>query len=201
MTTKDKILRAVMTIFLKDGNEGLTMRRIAEEAGIGKSTVYEYFDSKEIMVAEAFLFAANGFLDKIHEGFNGMSHMPFEQVMRISIEGILTTFQNEITNFMKAFEGNSIMGPNGVMKQLYKDELIDLQLKGINYTEVFLKKGQEEGIIRDDLLPIDVVNFQRIFVLLCAGFCSKDGMVTSYSESVEDPVNYVYDALMRMYGR
>ncbi|MCF7804391.1 MAG: TetR/AcrR family transcriptional regulator [Candidatus Marinimicrobia bacterium] len=48
------ILNAAMEIFSKKGLAGTTIQEIAEQAEIGKGTVYEYFDSKDAILAGAF---------------------------------------------------------------------------------------------------------------------------------------------------
>ena len=44
---RERILEAAAAIFARRGFSGAVMADIAEEAGIGKGTLYEYFDSKE----------------------------------------------------------------------------------------------------------------------------------------------------------
>ncbi len=57
ISTKDKILSAVIS-HIKDGDnlEQITISKIAAEAEIGKSTVYEHFSSKEDMVSETYIY-------------------------------------------------------------------------------------------------------------------------------------------------
>lgn len=56
-STKDKILSAVLS-HIKEGNnlEHMTISKIANEAEIGKSTVYEHFSSKEEMISETYQY-------------------------------------------------------------------------------------------------------------------------------------------------
>jgi len=60
MSTKDKILSAVIA-HIKEGDslEQITISKIAAEAEIGKSTVYEHFNSKEEMVSETYSYLLN----------------------------------------------------------------------------------------------------------------------------------------------
>ncbi len=46
---KEKILRAVLELFLENGTANLKVSEIAAKADVGKGTVYEYFSSKEDM--------------------------------------------------------------------------------------------------------------------------------------------------------
>ena len=49
---KKEILRAAAKVFFVNGFEGAKIEDIAKEAGIGKGTVYEYFDSKQQLFEE-----------------------------------------------------------------------------------------------------------------------------------------------------
>lgn len=46
-TKKDLIIQAAAQIFAKSGYTGTLMAQVAQTAGIGKGTIYEYFQSKE----------------------------------------------------------------------------------------------------------------------------------------------------------
>ena len=51
MRRRHEIFKASVKLFLKNGFQETSMREIAEEAGIGKSTLYDYFPTKdEILV-------------------------------------------------------------------------------------------------------------------------------------------------------
>lgn len=44
---REKILKAVLELFMENGQGSLKVSKIAERADVGKGTVYEYFKSKE----------------------------------------------------------------------------------------------------------------------------------------------------------
>src|SRR3954454_12589751 len=52
--TVDRLGRAALDLLSRDGFAGLTVRRVAAEAGVGAATAYTYFSSKEHLVAEVF---------------------------------------------------------------------------------------------------------------------------------------------------
>ena len=52
--TVDRLGRAAVELLNRDGFAGLTVRRVAAEAGVGAATAYTYFSSKEHLVAEVF---------------------------------------------------------------------------------------------------------------------------------------------------
>jgi AcrR family transcriptional regulator len=55
------ILQAAIRVFSEHGFEGAKMEYIAKEAGIGKGTVYEYFESKERLFEEILKFSVEEF--------------------------------------------------------------------------------------------------------------------------------------------
>ena len=52
--TVDRLGRAALDLLSREGFAGLTVRRVAAEAGVGSATAYTYFSSKEHLVAEVF---------------------------------------------------------------------------------------------------------------------------------------------------
>ena len=52
--TVDRLGRAAVDLLTREGFAGLTVRRVAAEAGVGAATAYTYFSSKEHLVAEVF---------------------------------------------------------------------------------------------------------------------------------------------------
>jgi AcrR family transcriptional regulator len=52
--TVDRLGRAALELLNREGFSGLTVRRVAAEAGVGAATAYTYFSSKEHLVAEVF---------------------------------------------------------------------------------------------------------------------------------------------------
>lgn len=55
------ILRAAIRVFSEHGFDGAKMEYIAKEAGIGKGTIYEYFESKERLFEEIMKFSVEEF--------------------------------------------------------------------------------------------------------------------------------------------
>jgi AcrR family transcriptional regulator len=60
---KEKILESAIRVFSKQGRTSTKISDIAEEAGIGKGTIYEYFLSKDELFSASFDF----FIEKLEE--------------------------------------------------------------------------------------------------------------------------------------
>ncbi len=52
--TVDRLGKAAVDLLNREGFAGLTVRRVAAEAGVGAATAYTYFSCKEHLVAEVF---------------------------------------------------------------------------------------------------------------------------------------------------
>jgi TetR/AcrR family transcriptional regulator, cholesterol catabolism regulator len=65
--TVDRLERAAVDLLNRDGFSGLTVRRVAAEAGVGAATAYTYFSSKEHLVAEVFWRRLAGAAPAPHE--------------------------------------------------------------------------------------------------------------------------------------
>ncbi|MGV9799991.1 TetR/AcrR family transcriptional regulator [Mycobacterium sp. NPDC003449] len=52
--TVERLGLAAVALISREGFTGLTVRRVAAEAGVGSATAYTYFSSKEHLVAEVF---------------------------------------------------------------------------------------------------------------------------------------------------
>src|SRR5665648_260493 len=55
LETKMKIQKSAREVFLKKGIKGASVREIAKKAGIGASTLYGYYSSKELLFIETIL--------------------------------------------------------------------------------------------------------------------------------------------------
>ncbi len=51
---QQRIKEAMVRLILRDGIDGISVAKIAREAGVSPATIYVYYDSKEEMLAEVF---------------------------------------------------------------------------------------------------------------------------------------------------
>lgn len=65
--TVERLGRAAVELLNREGFAGLTVRRVAAEAGVGAATAYTYFSSKEHLVAEVFWRRLTGAPPAPHE--------------------------------------------------------------------------------------------------------------------------------------
>lgn len=199
--TKHKIMEAVIETYKHQGVEGLTMKNVAKSAGIGKSTVYEYFSSKEQMIAEAIVYSVDKYVDRLHGHTEQYSEASFEVTVRAVIENLINALKNEFGDLFAFAMESTDKQLNHYMKSEMLPQLIEISQKAIEYTWVLLKKGQEEGVVRDGLYNLDVFNFQRFLFMQCGSFAKDGPMVKLLIQDIERPVEYIYDQIIRLYGK
>lgn len=61
MNTKDKIFDVSLDLFSKKGYDSVSLREIAEEVGIKKSSIYSHYPSKEAILMDIFEYFTNQF--------------------------------------------------------------------------------------------------------------------------------------------
>ena len=54
MNTKEKIFEAALDLFSKKGYDSVSLREIADNVGIKKSSIYSHYPSKEAILMDIF---------------------------------------------------------------------------------------------------------------------------------------------------
>jgi len=75
------IIAAAIEVFAQDGLSNGKIATIAEKAGIGKGTVYEYFSSKEDIFAAVF----HDFFNQMMTGYSQLIDAPMDPVKKIEL--------------------------------------------------------------------------------------------------------------------
>lgn len=82
---RERIMEAAVQVFSKKGYHLTKMEEIAVAAGIGKGTIYEYFESKLQLLQQIMENSLRLYYEAIGE--EDRSRMSFEERMRIIMEG------------------------------------------------------------------------------------------------------------------
>lgn len=75
MASREAILRAALTILVRDGYENLTIEGVARGAGTGKSTIYRWWKGRGDLAVDAFFSTIDETLD-LHE--SGLPEADFQ---------------------------------------------------------------------------------------------------------------------------
>jgi AcrR family transcriptional regulator len=68
--TREAIREAVISVMAESGQEGLTMQRIAEKAGVAKGTLYLYFNNKEDLLEDTIGWCYKSLVEGLEEIFD-----------------------------------------------------------------------------------------------------------------------------------
>jgi len=105
MRTKDKILQVMMN-YIKSGInlENVSMQTIANDVEIGKSTLYEYFDNKQQIITEAYVYLIRHYHEIL---VNVDKSKGFEYALKKEIQLIIEVM-TEAKMIMEAILQNSV---------------------------------------------------------------------------------------------
>lgn len=88
---REMILRAAGKVFGEKGFHLATVEEIAKEAGVGKGTIYQYFDSKSDIVTQLHMWFVQRYLEALDTVLDEM--LPFadncRQILSIHVEHML----------------------------------------------------------------------------------------------------------------
>lgn len=84
--TVDAILEAAAILFAQDGFEATSTTRIAERAGVGVGSLYEYFPNKDALVAQLLKRHCDRMIERFAQRFRSAEGQPLEEVIAIFVE-------------------------------------------------------------------------------------------------------------------
>lgn len=164
----DVILDAATKIVAEKGIQGATMDDIASAAELGKATIYNYFASKQLLLAALDLrgtrIEAEGFRRAYDAGSNGL-----DRTLRI----VRFYFQYAM-EYPVCFQAKVQMGriDATIFAQLWKDSMVQEYVRAVQGIHQILTRAIADGInggsIRSDLDP------QRMSLLL---WCQSNGVI------------------------
>jgi AcrR family transcriptional regulator len=141
-TTKDRILSAVVS-YIKEGlTDQISLAKIASDAEIGKSTVYEHFKSKEEMIEETYRYLLSQYESIL---LKDISEMTFKGAFIEQLERNLIVMEDARTIM------DMLM--NHHADEFYKfgkslePRVLELQSKIAKRFEAIMKMGVSEGVI------------------------------------------------------
>jgi AcrR family transcriptional regulator len=83
------ILEATARVLLKHGYEGCTTKVVAEVAGVGIGSVYEYFPNKEALIAALVEREADRYMAVLTREMIGTFERPFAEALRVALSAAM----------------------------------------------------------------------------------------------------------------
>lgn len=155
-TKRKEIALACKNILLKKGIKNITVSELAKAAGIGKGTVYEYFNNKEDVVFEI----VNSFIDEYNKDL-----LKRIEKAKNTLEKFLIFFEffyedSEFINHYKEFLAISLTNPS--------KEMLKFKTKTKKFYYLVLENILKEGIKNKELKQ-NAVKFKKIIYNMAIG--------------------------------
>ena len=148
---RQMILLAAAEIFSNKGYHNAKIEDIAQQAGVGKGTVYEYFPSKEQL-----------FRDTLKEGANALAEVIQEQIEKeTTTRGKLIAFARKNMEIGRKYRVLSkiTMMVTSIMDESFREWLIGMHKSWLETIEKIVRDGIKTGQIK----PLDVTCFANVF--------------------------------------
>jgi len=104
--TKNAILKTAADMFLSQGYQATSTRKIAQELDITQPNMYHYYKNKKVLYVKAIEYAVSGFSNKLLKEYNDKKDLPFEELLLDMSQFMIENFRinyfvmrNDIANF------------------------------------------------------------------------------------------------------
>lgn len=150
---RTKILKASVKVFSQYGFHKAKIEDIAKEAGIGKGTIYEYFDSKKNLFIEMVEYCVIEYKNEIEKILSNDKNIEDKILSICKYHG---KFIKEKIDMVQ-----SIFSQSNILSKDMKTRLLKEKLEIFNLLRSIIKEGVDNGELRKDL-DIDLATFSLI---------------------------------------
>lgn len=142
------LVKAAAAVFAAKGYAATRVADIAEEANVGKGTVYEYFASKEELLFAVFESINHDIAARLHEALGEGGSTRDQLVRLLSIGAEVVSEQNDlqpvILDFWAASRGKDL-------EARYRESVVASYRFFCELIEGFIRSGQRRGDLTDDV--------------------------------------------------
>ena len=205
MNTKERIFDVALDLFSKKGYDSVSLREIAEEVGIKKSSIYSHYPSKEAILMDIFEYLTNLFeydellnnkeLD-LSEDNEILIENP-ELFYHMGSEAIKTMFSKERN--LKIWKLIFIqMHHNETIRLFFQNEIL---VKPLIFWKEFFTILKEKGIIRDDCNPeLLAKEYYSFPIYLLLEMCAKyddipENQLEDFFKEAEEHAKFLLDCV------
>lgn len=144
---REAILDAAERVFAESGEDGLSIRRLAEEIDYSPAAIYKYFASKDELldVLKEGFFAR--LVDQIDDVLNDPA--PFEQRARKCLSRYILTALERPQHYAAAFSGTAILPVQAGEAQILAESSAH-RMRAFDFLVDMMREGQAGGVFRSD---------------------------------------------------
>ncbi|WP_425446206.1 TetR/AcrR family transcriptional regulator [Dethiothermospora halolimnae] len=146
---REKILDSALDVFSQNGYYKSKIEDIAKEAGIGKGTVYEYFESKKNLFQELVIYTLDRYFEDIYKIIE-------QEGLRNRLLAYAFYHGESINRHMDMME--SLPKKNDIFSSKIKLYIKEFRQKVFILLEDILKEAINRGEVREDL-DINIASF------------------------------------------
>jgi AcrR family transcriptional regulator len=161
MRRRREIFNAALHLFLDKGFNETSMREIAEAAGVGKSTLYDYFVTKDDILLSVVEEEVQGLVDRARQ-IASQPVGPQEKILQIVQDYLNYLTTNEVFFVRLSLE----------VQRLASASQARIQAKRHAYQEV-IRAVIDEGIQAGCYRPIDSLLAARVLLSISCQWCQR----------------------------
>jgi len=198
MSRKSEILDAVIDIFQTKGLEAdFSISELARKVDIGKSTIYEYFTTKEEILSEAFIRIFERSIELIQNRQIDMS-LSFEELFKNEMKFVLMLAKesSHIFRYIMPMQDGGFpkhLKGSGIAKELRNTaQHFEQQFRAI------VQKGVEEGILKITDFPIQTT----LLAALVGGSVNRIGNLNAFRGTdidIDQYIDAMYDLALHIF--
>ena len=145
---RTRLVEAACAVFAEKGYASTRVAEIAERAGVGKGTVYEYFSSKEELLFAVFESTNADISSRMNDALaaGGSSEEQLHNLLRLGAEVISeqVELQPVILDFWAASRGKDV-------EETYRRAVVASYTFFRNLVSDFIREGQRRGEFKDSI--------------------------------------------------
>ena len=177
--SREEILEAAREVLARKGVADMTLEAVAQEAGMSKTGLYYYFDSKDALLFELIFRAFSAQTQAVHDAVEATKNGG--EALGAIIRETVEFFGPRLDDFRLAFLHGQVAGPGAV----HWDEQQFARIRPLNdlaYAGA-AKRLADDGVNRAGVPPRMLAFLAH---LAAVGLLTMKGMV----ESLDDPLAY-----------
>jgi AcrR family transcriptional regulator len=193
---REAIFKAALRVFSQKGVANTTIKEIADAAGIGKGTIYEYFNSKDDIIKASFEHIMMQATKNIKEQVEGIDD-PIKQIkgfFRGELEFFKSLSEEEYFVLLSYELHLHLDNPDKYYKHDLMTEFMNVPyyMETIEFLMSVLKRGKDRRIFRDDMDPESFA----VTLMVCISTVEWHWAFFKEHFDFEKTINSMVDALL-----